>query len=77
MNSGDIYCITSPSGKQYVGQCVKYLSNGKKWGYQSRFKAHIRDAYNPDKDYCRVLNAAIRKYGPDNMILECRSNPSV
>jgi len=21
---GEIYCLTSPSGKKYIGQCVKY-----------------------------------------------------
>lgn len=30
MNLGEIYCLTSPSNKKYVGQCVKILSNGKK-----------------------------------------------
>jgi group I intron endonuclease len=70
MNMGDIYCLTSPSGKKYVGQCVQILSNGRKWGYLNRFEAHCRDAYNPNKDYCRVLNAAIRKYGRDNIVIE-------
>lgn len=66
---GDIYVITSPSGKQYVGQCVQYLSNGKKWGYLNRYASHIKDALK-GKDYCRLLNNAIRKYGPDNMKIE-------
>ena len=65
---GEIYCLTSPSGKKYVGQCVKYLSSGKKWGYLSRWKEHIRDAKT--KIYCRLLNGAIRKYSPENFLLE-------
>lgn len=69
-NFGDIYLITSPSGRQYVGQCVQYLCNGKKWGFESRFKQHIRDASGKGKDYCRLLNHAIRKYGFENMKLE-------
>lgn len=69
MNCGDIYCVTSPSGKQYVGQCVQFLSNGKRWGYECRWKQHVRDAYN-GKDYCRLLNASIRKYGPDKFSIE-------
>jgi hypothetical protein len=69
MNFGDIYCVTSPSGKKYVGQCVKFLSNGKKWGFENRWKQHIRDACK-GKDYCRLLNNAIRKYSPDNFKIE-------
>ena len=38
MNLGEIYCIISPSNKKYIGQCVKYLSNGKKWGYLNRWR---------------------------------------
>ncbi len=74
--NGDIYCITSPSGKKYIGQAVKLLKNGKKWGYMSRWKDHIRDSMN--KNYCRLLNNAIKKYGPDNftveLIKECSIN---
>jgi hypothetical protein len=32
MDIGEIYCVTSPSNKKYVGQCVKILSSNKKWG---------------------------------------------
>jgi hypothetical protein len=61
----EIYLITSPSGKMYVGQCVKVLANGKKHGYMARWKLHVRDALK-NKNYCRALCSAIRKYGPDN-----------
>jgi len=75
-NLGEIYCITSPSGKKYVGQCVKYLSNGKKWGYLERWKEHIRDSRT--HNYCRLLNNAIKKYGSENftlsIIIECDVN---
>lgn len=67
-NIGEIYCITSPSGKKYVGQCMKQLSNGRKHGYIGRWKEHIRDATY--KNNCRLLNASIRKYNPDNFTLE-------
>ena len=70
---GEIYCITSPSGKKYVGQCLKYLSNGRKHGHIGRWKEHIRDANY--KNCCRLLNASIRKYGPENfniiILTEC------
>jgi group I intron endonuclease len=66
---GDIYCLTSPSGKKYVGQAVKVLSNGKTWGYKCRWRSHKIDARN-GKDYCRLLNNAIRKYGSDAFTIE-------
>lgn len=69
MDKGEIYCISSPSNKKYVGQCVSCLSSGKKWGYLNRWKQHIRDATN-GKDYCRLLNNAIRKYKPENFTIE-------
>lgn len=69
MDTGEIYCITSPSKRKYVGQCVKLLSSGKKWGYLKRQKQHIRDSIN-GKDYCRLLNNAIRKYNPENFTIE-------
>jgi len=71
---GEIYCITSPSGKKYVGQCVKKLSNGKNWGHINRWKDHIRDSNG--RDCCRLLNLSIRKYGPENfkieLLIECK-----
>ncbi len=69
MEKGEIYCLTSPSNKKYVGQCVKLLSSGKKWGYLSRWKQHIRDA-TIGRDYCRLLNNAIRKYKPESFTIE-------
>jgi len=68
MELGDIYCLTSPSGKKYIGQAVQQLKNGQKWGYISRWKDHIRDSMT--KNYCRRLNNSIRKYGPDNFKVE-------
>lgn len=69
MELGEIYCLTSPSNKKYVGQCVKILSNGRKWGHTFRWKQHVYDALY-GKDYCRLLNNAIRKYNPDNFSVE-------
>jgi hypothetical protein len=68
MELGEIYCITSPSGKKYIGQCVKYLKSGKKWGYVSRWKDHIRDSKT--KNYCRLLNNSIKKYSSENFNVE-------
>jgi group I intron endonuclease len=65
---GDIYCLTSPSGKKYIGQAVKKLKSGKNWGYINRWKDHIRDSNT--KNYCRLLNNSIRKYGYESFTLE-------
>lgn len=66
---GDIYLLESPNGKKYIGQAVKCLSNGKKWGYLSRWKAHIRESNN-NLNYCRLLDNAIRKYSHENFIVK-------
>ena len=68
-NLGEIYCLTSPSGKKYIGQCVKKLCSGRNWGYINRWKQHISEATRK-KNCSRVLDAAIRKYSPDNFKLE-------
>ena len=68
MELGDIYCITSPSGKKYIGQATKKLKSGKNWGYINRWKEHIRDSKT--KNYCRLLNNSIRKYGYENFTVE-------
>jgi group I intron endonuclease len=71
---GDIYLLECPNGKKYVGQTVKYLKSGKKWGYLARWNAHINEAKRC-LNYCRLLDNAIRKYGYENfkltLICEC------
>jgi len=66
---GHIYKLTSPSGKQYVGQAKCVLSSGKAHGYQKRWQAHIIESKG-FKDCCRALNNAIKKYGPETFIVE-------
>lgn len=57
---GLIYLFTSPSNKMYVGQTVQE--------FEHRMSQHKRAADGFDsRDSCRALNAAIRKYGWDNM----------
>lgn len=51
--------------KKYVGQALQNLKNGKKRGYLGRWKEHISEA-NSNKNYCRLLDKAIRKYKPEN-----------
>lgn len=49
---GLIYCLTSPSGKKYVGKTIRTLAQ--------RLKEHSRDFYAQ-----RPFSCAVRKYGID------------
>lgn len=64
---GFIYKITSPSYRVYVGQTIKTI--------EKRWKEHIEDATNINKDHCKALNKAIRKYDINDftieMLIEC------
>ncbi len=61
--SGLIYKISSPSGKNYIGQTVQT--------FDRRMIVHKSAAKNVDKkDGCRALNSAIRKYEWKNMTKE-------
>lgn len=66
---GDIYLLTSPSGKHYVGQCLKFYSNGKKNGYINRWKQHIYEA-KKFKTTSTLLNNALRLYDPEEWKVE-------
>ena len=66
---GVIYkCTSNTSEKSYIGQAAEYVSTNVPWGTEGRWKSHIRDAYGQNR--CTVLNAAIRKYGSDDFIIE-------
>jgi len=54
---GYIYCITSPSGKKYIGQTIR--------DYQKRFQEHCKLPGS-----CILLENSIKKYGKDSMIFE-------
>lgn len=65
---GIIYIITSPDGKNYIGQTTR--------AFAVRLNGHKSAAGNlTKKDGCRCLNNAIRKHGWDeftkDIILEC------
>jgi group I intron endonuclease len=54
---GEIYFITSPSGKSYIGKTI-YTS-------EARWRQHLHDANGK----CRsLISRAIRKYGSDSMM---------
>lgn len=57
---GCVYLITSPSGKQYVGQTV--------YTAEERWRQHIWDALRGNSD--TIFHKAIRKFGPDNFTHE-------
>jgi group I intron endonuclease len=54
---GFIYCITSPSGKQYIGQTTRNC--------EKRFEEHSKLSKS-----CIILENAINKYGKENMKFE-------
>ena len=54
---GYIYCITSPSGKKYIGQTIR--------DYTKRFREHCKLPGS-----CIMLENAIKKYGKDAMTFE-------
>jgi len=64
-NIAEIYLLTSPSNKKYIGQTVSYLSNGRSYGYFERWKEHVRESKGK-RSGSRLLNNAIRKYGHTN-----------
>uniref|UniRef100_A0A6C0DZE8 Putative endonuclease SegE-like GIY-YIG domain-containing protein n=1 Tax=viral metagenome TaxID=1070528 RepID=A0A6C0DZE8_9ZZZZ len=63
MDQGEIYMITCPEGKVYIGQTVCFLSNGKKYGSHRRWVGHLSDSRRKDGGRCRKLNEAIRLFG--------------
>jgi hypothetical protein len=67
---GEIYKITCPDGKIYIGQCVSYLSNGKKYGTHGRWLNHLADSRRQNGGNCRRLNEAIRMFGENAFIVE-------
>lgn len=68
---GEIYLIKNKkNGKCYIGQAKKTVGVvGLTWGTNGRWKSHVREAMNADKngnkDHCVLLNNAIRFYGED------------
>ncbi len=65
MAVGFLYRATSPSGKQYVGITSGTVEH--RWR-----RGHVKDALRsaPREGCCRVLDSAIRKYGPESLKVE-------
>lgn len=69
MDTGIIYIIKNIiNNKSYIGQTLSYGSNGRKLGINKRFKTHINNSKN-NKNSCRILENAIRKYGSENFVI--------
>ena len=65
----EIYQLTAPNGKIYIGQANCYIRSGDKWlahGFEGRWKAHKKAAQSQTQDYCKALCNSLRKYGPDS-----------
>ena len=72
-NNGHIYLLTfpGPKFKKYVGQAKCFTTSGKdkygvtiikRYGYTKRWNAHKTEA-REHRNYCRLLDRAIRHYG--------------
>lgn len=74
----EIYCITSPSGKKYVGKALIKRKDGRNRGTSGRWTSHVWEANRYKHKGCWLLNNAIRKYGADKFkveaILSCHIN---
>ena len=57
----DIYLLTAPNGKRYVGQAKCYTQSGKPHGTQGRFRQHCSES-RPQF----LIEAAIAKHGAAN-----------
>jgi group I intron endonuclease len=53
-----IYCLTSPSGKKYIGQTIR------------KFKERLLEHSTNKRGDCRAINNAIKKYGIENFTKE-------
>lgn len=70
----EIYQLTAPNGKAYIGQASCYRRHGKKWaakGFKGRWTEHRYEAAKGrNQEDCRVLYHSLRKYGPENFKTE-------
>lgn len=57
--NGYIYKYTFPNGKVYIGQTTKTV--------EERFQAHVKGCWRACPQRCDI---AIRKYGPENVVVE-------
>lgn len=62
MGQGEIYKVTCPEGKIYIGKCVQYLKSGEKYGTNRRWTGHLSDSRSQNGGRCRRLNEAIRRH---------------
>lgn len=63
----DIYVITLPNGKQYVGQ-ARVINDKKGGGFQRRWKDHIRCSNQQIPE--GLFHRALKKYGACNCLVD-------
>lgn len=70
----EIYQLTAPNGKIYVGQAQCYRRAGNKWaakGFKGRWREHKYEAAKgKNQEDCRLLYHSLRKYGADSFKTE-------
>lgn len=73
----EIYLLTAPNGKGYVGQTQSYTRDGRyrgwrPYGFKRRWARHQGSAAKPNKrsNECIALHNSIRKYGGENFKTE-------
>lgn len=65
----EIYQLTAPNGKVYVGQAQVHRRAAGSWvlnGAKGRWRQHMFFASTNSKVQCRLLYASMRKHGSDN-----------
>lgn len=70
MDKGEIYKVTCPEGKIYIGKCVQYLKSGEKYGTNGRWTGHLSDSRRSNGGSCRRLNEAIRRHNETGFSVE-------
>lgn len=66
----EIYLVTCPSGKQYVGKANLVTSRGKAHGTFNRWNGHLSDARASNGGNCRLLNEEIRLHNFQGFTIE-------
>ena len=67
-NTREIYKLSFPDNKVYIGQCNSLSKHGKIYGAKGRLRNHKCESRKPDKN--SKLYKAIRLFGEDNIQLE-------
>ncbi len=67
MNTSEVYMLTFPDGKVYIGRCNQRTRDNTEWGAKNRLDNHIRASRGTSTTR---ISDAIRKFGEDNIQVE-------